>query len=78
MSEEQSVKIAILESDVKWIKESMREIITQNKEAYQEMQKMSAVLQRGRGAFGASVLFAGIIGGFIHKIIAALLNTGGN
>jgi len=80
MSDEQVVKIAQMENELKWLKssfDSMRsEQLKFQETMLKHMELVNSTINKGRGAFGVSMVFAGVFGAFSQKILAALFNTG--
>lgn len=67
-----SIRIAVLEEQIKGIREQQRShnAVTQRRfdEIERKMDDFLAVINRGRGAYAASLVLAGLIGGFILKL----------
>jgi hypothetical protein len=58
----QDVEIAILQTEVKELTKKVDELMG-------SVQKLTEVMNRGKGAFAASLLLSGVIGGAIIQIL---------
>lgn len=67
--EDHGVQIAILQTKVETLTSQVADLADSVKE-------LTAVMNRGKGAFAASLALAGMIGAGIMKVISYLLNAG--
>ncbi len=67
-----TVRIAVVEEQIRGIREQQRAHYASAQRRFDEidakMDELLAVINRGRGAYAASLVVAGVLGGFIIKI----------
>lgn len=69
MADENSIQIAILQTQVASLTSEITDLKTSVKE-------LTAIMNRGKGAFAASLALAGIVGGSIVEGISWLFHSG--
>lgn len=71
------VKIAVLEEQIRGLREQQKSHAVEAKEMFdrlfEQIAELEAALNRGRGAYAASLVFAGAIGGAIMTGVHWLL-----
>ena len=77
MEEQQNaIKIAVIEEQIGGLREQQRAQHAIAKSRFDRMEKklddLTAIINRGKGAYAASLLLAGLVGGFIIKLAAVL------
>ena len=78
MSEqENSIRIAVIEEQISALREQQRAHNASTQNRFDRMEKkideFTAIINRGRGAYAASLVLAGLVGGFVLKLITALM-----
>jgi hypothetical protein len=79
MEEQQNaIKIAVIEEQIGGLREQQRAHNAVTQTRFDRMEKklddLTAIINRGKGAYAASLMLAGLIGGFILKLVAGLSN----
>lgn len=69
MAEEHSIQIAVLQRDVQHLTDQVADLTNSVKE-------LTAIMNRGKGAFAVSLALAGAIGAVVMKAISYLLTIG--
>lgn len=76
MADTQDIKIAVLEEQIKGLREQHKAHADTTKEMlgklFDEMDELKSAMNRGKGVFAASLTFAGVIGGVISIIAEQL------
>lgn len=71
-----TVRIAVVEEQIRFIREQQKHHNSSTQRRFDEidakMDELLAVINRGRGAYAASLVMAGVIGGFIIKLGAVV------
>lgn len=74
MDEQQNaLKIAVIEEQIGGLREQQRahNAVTQTRfdRTDKKLDELTAVINRGKGAYAASLVIAGIVGGFLIKLL---------
>ncbi len=77
MEEQQNaLRIAVIEEQISGLREQQRAHNSSTQSRFdrveQKLDELTAVINRGKGAYTASLVLAGLIGGFLLKIIGAM------
>lgn len=66
------VRIAVMEEQIRAIREQQRAHYTTTQRRFDDVERkmddLLAVINRGRGAYAASLVVAGLVGGFLLKL----------
>jgi hypothetical protein len=72
MEHENSIRIAVIEEQISGLREQQRAHNQTSQRRFDHMEakidELVAVMNRGRGAYAASLLLAGILGGCLLKV----------
>lgn len=73
-----SIRIAVIDEQIKGIREQQRSHNATTQRRFDEMESkidaLIAIINRGRGAYAASLVLAGLIGGFVIKMSGVLIH----
>lgn len=72
LEHENNIRIAVMEEQIKGIREQQRSHYEVAQRRFDELEQKAdaliAIVNRGRGAYAASLVLAGLLGGFIIKL----------
>ena len=75
--QENSIRIAVIEEQISALREQQRAHNAASQTRFDRMERkideFTAILNRGRGAYAASLLLAGLVGGFVLKLMTLLV-----
>lgn len=75
--QENAIKIAVVETELKGLREQQKSHADEMREGMKEIRsdvaELMAIMNRGRGAFAASMAVAATIGGFIVLLCKGLI-----
>lgn len=78
MEKDNNVRIAVLEEQIRGMREQQKLNAESTEKLFntlfQKVDDLSAVMNRGKGAFAASMVLAGAIGAFLMKIGTLFIN----
>lgn len=80
MAEEQEhgIRIAVIEEKIGALREQQRAHNAATQARFDRMERklddLTAVINRGKGAYAASLVLAGLVGGFLLKLIGMIAN----
>jgi|GEM_PF-3431783 hypothetical protein len=76
--QENTIRIAVVEEQIKGMREQQRSHNQSTQRRFDDidskMDELIAIINRGRGAYAASLVLAGLIGGFVIKLGSMLGN----
>ena len=78
MASENDIKIAVLEEQIKGLREQHKAHSDQTRELltrlFDEMDALKEAMNKGKGVFAASLTIAGVLGGIISTVVQWVTN----